>query len=333
MIDGSCEAPVVVAQAAEAAIDHLHARYRSRRFKWLPHAHEEDLKWLGAVALNPDFARFDSSSEASGGWRDSGDSFRWLRLGDGRGFLFPDDDAIAAKTLDLYNAHSLKGRIVKSLLGNSTARKMPRILKKVAVQYRNGPAPVGGDKTVFELIRRTLDAQDLSFAVSLGTPGPHRKPVLQVVARDGITVAYAKVGASAATNALLKNEAATLSRLSDVEGLSFTVPRLLGAIDWNGHSINLQSSPTTNLHAASDDFSAEYLAVIDHLSGIDRIDSTLIESGFLRGLIQRVKAIRHPYYRHLLERRHQADRGAIRSAVDGVSFLAWRSGAVEHSAT
>jgi thymidylate kinase len=302
VIDGSCEAPAVVAQAAEAAIDHLHARYRSRRFKWLPHAHEEDLKWLGGVALNPDFARFESASEKGGGWRDSGDCFRWLRLGDGRGFLFPDDDAIAAKTLDLYNAHSVKGRIVKSILGNSTARKTPRILRKVAVQYRNGPAPVGGDKTIFELIRRTLDKQDLSFAVSLGTPGPHRKPVLQVVARDGSTVAFAKVGASAATNVLLKNEAATLTRLSNLEGLSFTVPRLLSAIDWNAHSINLQSSPATTMQAASDDFSAEYLAVIDQLSAIDRTDSTIVESSFWRGLVQRVRAIRHPYYRHLLER-------------------------------
>jgi thymidylate kinase/predicted pyridoxine 5'-phosphate oxidase superfamily flavin-nucleotide-binding protein len=302
VVDGASDAASVVAQAAEVCIDYLHSRYRSRRFKWLPHTHDADLKWLGSVALNPDLARFGAAPEASGGWRDSGDSFRWLRLGDGRGFLFPDDEALIAHTRDLYNAHNFKGRLMKSLMGRGIARRLPGLMRRVTIQYRNGPAPVGIDKTIFDLIRRTMDRTDLGFAVSLGTPGPHRKPVIQVVTPKGRTVAYAKVGANAATDALVKNEAATLLRLSQRDGLSFTFPRAMGSADWNGHPINLQSAPAAALHAASDNFSPEYLSIVDQISAIDRSRSVLCKSEFWSALTAKIHATRHPYFRHLLMR-------------------------------
>ena len=302
VIDGASDTASVAAQAAEVCVDYLHARYRSRRLKWLPRIHDEDLKWLGGVALNPEFARFGPAPEASGGWRDSGESFRWLRLADGRGFLFPDDRALIAHTHDLYSAHNFKGRVMKSLIGRGVAHRLPGLMRRVSVQYRNGPAPVGIDKTIFDLIRRTLDRTDLGFAVSLGTPGPHRKPVIQVVTAQGRTVAYAKLGVNAATDALVKNEAAALLRLSECDGLSLTFPRAIGSADWNGHSINLQSAPQAALHAASDDFSAEHLSMVEQISAIDRSRSVLCQSEFWRGLTTRIHAARHPYFRHLLTR-------------------------------
>jgi thymidylate kinase len=302
VVDGSADADTVVAQAADACIDHLHSRYRAHRFRWLRRAHEQDLKWLGAVALNPDFARFGTGQETPGGWCDGGHSFRWLRLADGRGFLFPDNDALAVKARDLYNAHSLKGRLVKSLLGHSIARRVPGLLREVTVQYRNAPTPVGADKTVFDLIRRTLARTDLSFAVSLGTPGPHRKPVIQILTPQGTTLAYAKIGANAATNALVKNEAATLVRLGHRDAPSFMVPRLIGATEWNGHSINLQAPPDAPLEVASDNFSVEYLRLVEQLSALDQSHAVLEESVFWRSLTQKIRATRHEYYRPLLMR-------------------------------
>jgi len=305
VIDGSAQPSPVVAQAAEVCLDFLSSRYKSRRSTWFGGARPEDLRWLGGVLLDPDLSRFEiSANKPASGWRDSDDNFQWLRLGDGRGFLFPRERAPMASAGDLYNAHSLKGRLGKflirsPLLHQPTARFLTR---SVRIQHRDGAAEASGRaRSIFDLIRIALKRKDLRFGVSLGTPGPERKPVLQVMTPEGATLAYAKVGANSLSNKLVENEADTLWRMSKYQLRSFEWPSLLLSTHWNSHSVNLQSAPPNSTHRAPNSFSRDYAAVIAETGKINLVYGALSESSFWRRLERRIGAIRHPYYRVLLD--------------------------------
>jgi thymidylate kinase len=321
VVDGSAEPAGVVAQAAEVCLDLLAARYKSRRSTWFGGTRDEDLGWLSGVLLDTDLSRFEiSANKIASGWRDSNDSFQWLRLSDGRGFLFPGEHALMASASDLYNAHKLKGRLGKFLIRSPLLHKPAASLltRTVRIQHRDG-ASTDGDhsRSVFDLIRIALKQADLRFAVSLGTPGPQRKPVIQVMTPMGTTLAYAKVGANSLSNKLVENEADTLSRMSKCHLRSFDRPRLLLSTRWNSHSINLQSAPQTGTQPASNSFSRDYAAVIAETSKINLIYGPLSESTFWRRLELKIDAIRHPYYRAVLDQavaRIQAHSGSQRLA-------------------
>jgi thymidylate kinase len=322
VLDGSAEPAGVVAQASEVCLDFLSSRYKSRRSSWFTGARNEDLGWLSGVLLDPDRSRFEiRANKTASGWRDSGDNFQWLRLGDGRGFLFPRERALIASAGDLYNAHKLKGRLGKFLIRSPLLHEPAArfLTRSVTIQHRDGGATEASDRSrsVFDLIRIALKRADLRFAVSLGTPGPQRKPVIQVMTPEGATLAYAKVGANSLSNKLVENEADTLSRMSKYHLRSFERPRLLLSTHWNSHSVNLQSAPQTGTQSVPNSFSRDYAAVIAETSKINLAYEPLGESTFWRRLERKADAIRHPYFRALLDQamaQLRADSGAERFA-------------------
>jgi hypothetical protein len=68
----------------------------------------------------------------------------------------------------------------------------------------------------------------------LGAPRANRKPVLQVLAPDGRTLAYVKIGVDPLTSRLVRAEAAALTTLAETGLRQLTAPRLLHTGDWNG---------------------------------------------------------------------------------------------------
>ena len=90
------------------------------------------------------------------------------------------------------------------------------------------PAPL------VEHLREVLARSDLDVAIRLGRLRPNRKPVVQVLSRDGQLVAFAKLGWNDVTRRLVANEAGVLRALMAREPAprSFVAPRVLHFGRW-----------------------------------------------------------------------------------------------------
>jgi len=156
-------------------------------------------------------------------------------------------------------------------------------------------------KILLERIKEVLKIKDLAFAISLGTPGPHRKPVIQLVAPDGKTLGYAKVGWNEATNVLVKHEAEVLRQLSNVPFNSFITPSVLYAGWWEDRFICIQSCPEGKTEFAPQRLTSHYLFILKELSDFHTRQILHKESSFWKNLLQRIESIQSAYYRYVLE--------------------------------
>lgn len=137
-------------------------------------------------------------------------------------FLVPlGTRAVAAASLTIYNAQRPVARLAKAILrtGLRTGLAQPFLRDRIRIDATN----------LERLLREVAAQKEVSIAVSLGTPGPNRKPALQVMSPDGRVVAYAKIGWNSATIPLLRNEADALRRLEESGFTGGIVPRLLYA--------------------------------------------------------------------------------------------------------
>jgi hypothetical protein len=152
-----------------------------------------------------------------------------------------------------------------------------------------------------EHLKRVLQRPDLGFAISLGTPGVHRKPVIQLTTAEGVTVGYVKVGWNEATNALVRNEAAVFDRVASTPFQSFIMPRCLYAGWWGERFLFVQSGPDGLVQSAPRNLPARYLAVLQELASLHTRWMFLNESTFWKNLLQRITGVKHAQYRHVLE--------------------------------
>jgi hypothetical protein len=74
---------------------------------------------------------------------------------------------------------------------------------------------------------------EVLVSMYLGAPRANRKPVLQVLAPDGRTLGYVKVGIDALTCRLVRDEATALATLAAAGLRSTTVPTVLHSGRWN----------------------------------------------------------------------------------------------------
>ncbi len=82
---------------------------------------------------------------------------------------------------------------------------------------------------------------DVHVSLYLGAPRANRKPVLQVLAPDGRTLAWVKAGVDPLTCRLVADEAAALTALAATGLRLATVPRVLHSGRWNGLELLVQS--------------------------------------------------------------------------------------------
>lgn len=96
---------------------------------------------------------------------------------------------------------------------------------------------------------------DLFFSVHIGPPRASRKPVLQLLDRQGETVGFVKLGTGTLTRSLVRSEATALIALSHCRLRDVVVPKVLHAGQWRGHEVLIQSAlptwrPRTSLSTA-----------------------------------------------------------------------------------
>jgi hypothetical protein len=219
--------------------------------------------------------------------------------------LLPGDEPLQSIALGLYNAHSVKGRAAKSALDLLARTRLTRfVLPRVSISEEHAVALEGRQPSVLDRICNLVGNPALKFAISLGTPGPHRKPVIQVLKDGGQIIGYAKVGADSGTNDLVRNEAATLAWLNEQE-LPFEVPKLIAADESGDNFLCIQSAQQDGLATASNSFHKEFFAALIGLSRIDSKQTILGASHFWVDLKHRLERVHHPHYHQILGRASQ----------------------------
>jgi hypothetical protein len=184
-------------------------------------------------------------SEQGAGWR-SAARLGLVTLSDGRGYLIPSvPRVVAAQALTLYNAQSARARLARRVvaLGLQLGLIQP-FLRQVEFQVRrDAPQKRLGQILLFEHLKEVVGRRDLAFSVSLGTPGPHRKPVLQITTHGGQVLGYVKAGWNDATRGLVRNEAQVLQRCGRKALVHLSVPSLLYHGQWAHLAIAIISPP------------------------------------------------------------------------------------------
>jgi hypothetical protein len=137
-----------------------------------------------------------------------------------------------------------------------------------------------------------LGRDDLAAAIVLGPVRPNRKPVVQLIGRDGGAVGYMKVGWNDLTRRLVRAEAATLRRLAGAGPRTFTAPDLLHEGQWQGLDITISSALPHRLLRRGRRYALPSVATsreIAELGGVGK--TTLGDSGWWAGLKARLAPI------------------------------------------
>lgn len=142
---------------------------------------------------------------------------------------------VAAAALRSYNTAEAGVRRSQLALGAVALRCGAAALVPGGISGGEGIEGIEGELT------RIL-GQEVYVGLYLGPPRIAQKPVLQVLDRRGATLAFAKVGVNARTDALVAHEAHTLGELGRLGGQWLRVPRLLHEGSWRGRRLTVQEA-------------------------------------------------------------------------------------------
>lgn len=295
---------------SEITTDYLHERYMRRREQYFPeNGTEKTFDWLTSViTADPQRYRFTHGKEQSGSdgsERSTYYEFKYLPVKGGRGYLLPAGKISAQRALDLYNARTRKAKALKLCIGASYSCGMSgQVMKSVRLTAPSDINAEDAKETVlFGYLKERLGIENPYFAVSLGTPGPDRKPVIQIQDGAGLVAGYAKVGWNAATNGRMKNEADTLQNFSKKSFDTFNLPEVIDAVDWRGRYVTVLSPPEGDLGAAPEALSETYVNVLKELAVYNLTAHRLNESPFWDAAKEKVKNISSGYNRNILEQK------------------------------
>ena len=282
LLDGSLSPEEVTRQARDVILDFLHERYIACRHVWFLNARQENnVKWLKEVLG----VKENSQSQEA--------RYLYLSLPDGRGYLLPQNSRRAAVAgLSLYSAQKPRARMGKILLNLGLRSKLAsQMLPKITVNL----------ESLQGFLRKVFGRKDLALSVSLGTPGPHRKPVVQVMTSKGGILGYVKVGWNKPTQALIQNEVEVLKKLKSYNSLPFLIPQVLFTGEWQGKILCIQSPPPARARYASFKIDSQYVKVMKALARMRIRYYSLEDSPFWKQIEERKQKIHSTFLKYLLE--------------------------------
>jgi len=284
VLNASAPAAEVARQASAVILDFLHARYMQRRPLWLGKTSRQEASTCQAV--------------------ETAVPFGLVTVGDGRGYLVPlQSRRAAAAALRLYNPQTLKARLGRRLLaiGLRLGVGQPFLPRTWLPMPRTaGPQPAHQASWLTSL-QDMLGQDHLTFAISLGTPGPHRKPVVQMMDTQGRIVAYAKVGQDETSNALVQNEAQVLQALATAPWQTFALPEVLATAWWRDHFLCLLSAPKSPGGHVPQRLTPLHLDALKELWAMQAVWTPLPLSTFWMTVAQQAQQVQHAYYRSVLQ--------------------------------
>jgi len=230
-------------------------------------------------------------------------------------FLIPlTNRKVAAASLAIYNAQRTSACVMKALLrfGLRTGVAQPFLRHRVGLGRLAGAT---------SFLSRTIGYDNVSVAVSLGTPGPNRKPALQIMDREGRILGYAKAGSTERTIASIRNEEEALAKLHSARFSTAAIPRVLYA-GWMGENYVLVQSPATGLRSEGSIAPGE--KHVRFLAELHRINAS---TGDLPCIDERsvavLRAAGFHYYAHLIEWASQRFHGPVPFGPAHRDFTPW----------
>ncbi|MGH3241231.1 MAG: aminoglycoside phosphotransferase [Spirillospora sp.] len=132
---------------------------------------------------------------------------------------------------------------------------------------------------------------DVVIALHIGPDRANRKPVAQVLGRDGRTLGYAKIGVNELTRDLVRAERTALEKLAKRPMPTVRVPSIAHAGQWNGLEILvLDPLPVWSRHAAlTRERMMAAVAEVVEIDGVERV--ALTASPYWESLRARVAAL------------------------------------------
>ena len=198
-VDG--DAPEIAGRVRQLAMEALSRRHGIRRVSGT-----DGVSWLrrllpnAAYAAGREFIALPSRAHA-------------------RLLIPPSPRRAAANGLAVYNPQRFLPRLAARMLRGALRAGLAQPFLRSRAHLPTQPLE--------DRLRDVTGESDAVVSVSLGTPGPRRKPTLQVIGANGDVFGYAKLGHDSVTAELLRNEADTLRLLAGCSFSTAIVPRVL----------------------------------------------------------------------------------------------------------
>jgi hypothetical protein len=199
--------------------------------------------------------------------------------------------AAAAAVRQYSDGMTQRARLAKAAVGLGLASGAVQwgLRRRGLVVAAAGPA----DGTLLgDHVPAALGRDDLAAAIVLGPVRPNRKPVVQLLGRDGHPVGYMKVGWNDLTRRLVRAEADTLARLAAARPRGFTAPDLLHQGTWEGLDITISSALAHRPLRRGRRYALPPVAVSAEIAALGGVEVTgLGESGWWSGLRRRLAPV------------------------------------------
>jgi hypothetical protein len=261
-----------------------------------PDRHAADLDWIASILSAPPVEAFVTRSGA--------DDTRGIvqTLG-----IFPTaaqprlllslESARASAALLRGGTHAREVRVrvgrvlLRAGLRSGLAQHFLRDRLRFALGETTGGAPPLGDVLLSEHLAEVLGIGDLGFGVRLGRVRPNRKPLIEVVSRDGTPVSYVKVGWNALTRGLVAREAEVLEAVEGASPGAFAAPGVLHHGTWHDLELLALSPLDGRLVLGARDLGEVLEAMIEIARLSDAEEHPLAESPYWRSLRDRIGAL------------------------------------------
>jgi hypothetical protein len=145
----------------------------------------------------------------------------------------------ARRTIDgfeLYTPYSRATRLMKALVVRVRATGWEGWVRHSVLMAARAPLPIE------KLVTEVTGERHLTFAVSLGTPGPVQKLTVQMMRTDGRILGYLKMPLKSGAEQRLRHEADTIEKLQRFAKIRAHIPQLLFAGSWEGRFVVFQSA-------------------------------------------------------------------------------------------
>jgi hypothetical protein len=193
------------------------------------------------------------------------------------------------------HARELRVRLGRALLRVTLrvglAQRVLRDRLRFVIGTTTGAVPPLADVLLSEHLADVLGRNDLSFAVRLGRVRPNRKPLIEIVSRQGTPVSYVKVGWNDLTRRLVARETEVLEAVERASHAAFAAPRVLYHGSW--HDLELLAlSPLDGRLLRGRQHVGEVMTAMHEIARLsDAEEHPLTGSPYWRSLLERTAAL------------------------------------------
>ncbi|HNT67363.1 MAG TPA: hypothetical protein PKN04_16375, partial [bacterium] len=205
--------------------------------------------------------------------------FIHLPLPDGRGYILPTEPEAAVNSLSMYSPQKRKSKLAKSLLSIG--------LRTGIAQHLLPKLELHDFHPLADVIEQEFGRTDLHYAISLGTPGPHRKPVIKAMTRDHKTLGFVKVAWNDNSRKSVINECEILTHFA-CDKIDFIVPHILYNGEFKNQYISIQSSPKEGAFSSIKKLTEFHVNAVICMSKLHHREKNLPDSLFWQQIMSRI---------------------------------------------